>query len=107
MEFDCFVAYCRTETPAAEQPVKPAEPVTISIWHGYIETEEQTFSQAVQDFMAANPDVKIDVLAVPFDELVNKFQTEAAAGGGPTLVPGPQDRMAGYAEAMEAFIAQT
>ena len=87
------------ETPAAEQPVKPAEPVTISIWHGYIETEEQTFSQAVQDFMAANPDVKIDVLAVPFDELVNKFQTEAAAGGGPTLVPGPQDRMAGYAEA--------
>jgi arabinogalactan oligomer/maltooligosaccharide transport system substrate-binding protein len=87
------------ETPAAEQPAKPAEPVTISIWHGYIETEEQTFSQAVQDFMAANPDVKIDVLAVPFDELVNKFQTEAAAGGGPTLVPGPQDRMAGYAEA--------
>lgn len=90
------------EQPPAEQPAAEApagEPVTISIWHGYIETEEKTFSQAVADFMAANPDVKIEVLAVPFQELQNKFQTEVAAGGGPTLVTGPQDRMAGYAEA--------
>lgn len=91
------------EKPAAEQPAaeKPAvsEPTTISIWHGYIETEEKVFSQAVADFMAANPDVKIEMLAVPFDELQNKFQTEVAAGGGPTLITGPQDRMAGYAEA--------
>jgi arabinogalactan oligomer/maltooligosaccharide transport system substrate-binding protein len=85
------------EAPAAEAP--EAEPVTISIWHGYIETEEETFSQVVEDFQAANPDVTIEVLAVPFDELQNKFQTEVAAGGGPTLVTGPQDRMAGYAEA--------
>jgi arabinogalactan oligomer/maltooligosaccharide transport system substrate-binding protein len=89
-----------TEAPAAEATEAPAaEPVTVSIWHGYIETEEATFSQVVNDFMAANPDVTIEVLAVPFDELQNKFQTEVAAGGGPTLVPGPQDRMAGYAEA--------
>ena len=85
------------EKPAAEEPA--AEPVTISIWHGYVETEEATFSQVVNDFMAANSDVKIEILAVPFDELQNKFQTEVAAGGGPTLVTGPQDRMAGYAEA--------
>lgn len=72
---------------------------TISVWHGYIETEEATFSQAVADFMQANPDITINVLAVPFDELQNKFRTEVAAGGGPTMVTGPQDRMAGYAEA--------
>ena len=85
------------EEPAAAEPA--AEPVTISIWHGYIETEEATFSQIVKDFMAANPDIKIETLAVPFDELQNKFQTEVASGGGPTLITGPQDRMAGYAEA--------
>ena len=85
------------EAPAEESPV--AEPVTISTWHGYIETEEETFSQVVEDFMAANPDITIEKLAVPFEELQNKFQTEVAAGGGPTLVTGPQDRMAGYAEA--------
>jgi arabinogalactan oligomer/maltooligosaccharide transport system substrate-binding protein len=46
--------------------------------------------------MAANPDVTINLLAVPFDELQNKFQTEVAAGGGPTMTTGPQDRMAVY-----------
>lgn len=88
--------------PAEEEPMEEeamAEEVTITIWHGYTETEEATFSQVVDDFMAANPNVTIELLAVPFDELQNKFQTEVAAGGGPTLVTGPQDRMAGYAEA--------
>ena len=84
--------------PKAEEPVA-AGPVTISIWHGYTETEEQTFSKAVTDFMAANTDVKVELLAVPFDELQNKFQTEAASGSGPTIIMGPQDRMAGYATA--------
>jgi maltose-binding protein MalE len=95
-----------TPAPAVEKPAEEpaaassaAEPVTISIWHGYIETEEATFSQVVNDFMAANANVTIETLAVPFDELQNKFQTEVAAGGGPTLITGPQDRMAGYAEA--------
>jgi maltose-binding protein MalE len=87
------------EAPAAEEEVVVVEPVTISVWHGYTETEEETFSQVIADFMAANPDIKFEVLAVPFDELVNKFQTEVAAGSGPTLVTGPQDRMASYAEA--------
>ena len=36
----------------------------------------------VDDFQAANPDVTIEVLVVPFNELQNKFQTEVAAGGG-------------------------
>ncbi|MBN1315478.1 MAG: extracellular solute-binding protein [Anaerolineales bacterium] len=86
-----------TPTPVVEAP--KAEPVVVSIWHGYTETEEETFSQVVADFEAANSDVKLEILAVPFDELQNKFQTEVASGGGPTLVTGPQDRMAGYAEA--------
>jgi arabinogalactan oligomer / maltooligosaccharide transport system substrate-binding protein len=77
----------------------PSGPVTISIWHGYTETEEKTLHQAVTDFMAANPKITVDLLAVPFDQLQNKFQTEAAAGGGPTLVVGPQDRMAAYNQA--------
>ncbi len=85
------------QAPAATEKV--AEPVTISIWHGYTETEEKLFSQAVTDFKTANPNITVDVLAVPFDELQNKFQTEAASGSGPTLIFGPQDRMAGYATA--------
>jgi len=84
---------------AAAEPTKAPEAVTINIWHGYIETEEATFGKAVDAFMAANPGIKIELLAVPFDQLQNKFQTEAAAGSGPTMIMGPQDRMAGYAAA--------
>lgn len=84
-----------TAAPTAAPTAVPA-PVTISIWHGYTGVEEQLFSQAASDFMAANPDVTIDLLAVPFDELQNKFQTEVAAGGGPAMTTGPQDRMASY-----------
>ncbi len=80
-------------------PAASMGPVTISIWHGYIETEEALFTKAVNDFMAANTDIKVEMLAVPFDQLQNKFQTEAAAGTGPTITMGPQDRMAGYASA--------
>ena len=81
------------------QEPQPSGPVTISIWHGYTETEEKTFHQAVTDFMIANPKITVTLLAVPFDQLQNKFQTEAAAGGGPTMVVGPQDRMAAYNQA--------
>jgi arabinogalactan oligomer/maltooligosaccharide transport system substrate-binding protein len=91
----CAVPVPATQAPAAEVPATEApveEPPAA-------ETEEETLSQAVADFQAANPDVTIEVLAVPFTELQNKFQTEVAAGGGPTLTTGPQDRMAGYAEA--------
>ena len=40
---------------------------------------------------AANPNVEIEALAVPFDQLKNKFSTETATGGGPDLLIGPLD----------------
>jgi arabinogalactan oligomer / maltooligosaccharide transport system substrate-binding protein len=87
------------EVPDDDVDPAPGEPVTIEIWHGYTETEEQTFRSVVEDFMAENPNITIDLLAVPFEELQTKFQTEAATGTGPTLTAGPQDRMAAYAQA--------
>ena len=78
---------------------QPAGPVEVMIWHGFIETEEALLRAAVDEFNASAEDVVVDLLAVPFDQLQNKFQTESAAGGGPALVIGPQDRMAGYNQA--------
>ena len=37
------------------------------------------------------PGVTVDTLAVPFDQLKNKFTTEASTGGGPDLLIGPKD----------------
>lgn len=88
------------EAAATEEATEPAaEAVTISVWHGYIETEEEVFMDFVTGFQERHPEITVEVLAVPFEELQNKFQTEVAAGGGPTLIHGPQDRMAAYNEA--------
>jgi arabinogalactan oligomer/maltooligosaccharide transport system substrate-binding protein len=40
-----------------------------------------------------NPDLKLTVLDVPFDQLFTKFETEAAAGGGPDLYIAPNDSL--------------
>jgi arabinogalactan oligomer/maltooligosaccharide transport system substrate-binding protein len=93
-----MLAACGGSTPAAPSGDQ-AEAATITIWHSFTGTENDIFDQVVKDFQAANPDVTVNVLAVPFDELQNKFQTEAASGTGPTLIIDPQDRMAVYNDA--------
>ena len=93
----CTGAATATQAPATTEAM--SEAVTISVWHGYTETEEQVFTDYVKSFQEQNPNITVDVLAVPFDELQNKFQTEVSAGSGPTLTTGPQDRMAAYQQA--------
>ncbi len=85
--------------PDDDVEVDPAEQVTIEVWHGYTEIEEQTFRSVLEDFVADNPHITINLQVVPFDQLQMRFQAEAAAGLGPTLTTGPQDRMAFYAQA--------
>ncbi len=87
--------------PPAAQPTQPpaAQPTaapmgvkgTAVLWHGWTGAEEETLKEVIASFQQANPEAKIDVLAVPFDQLKNKFTTEAATGGGPDLMIGPKD----------------
>lgn len=88
-----------TFAAGSQEAGAPEGPVSVMIWHGFIETEEATLRSVVDRFNSENENITVDLLAVPFDELQNKFQTEAASGGGPTLVIGPQDRMASYNQA--------
>src|SRR5207302_891547 len=50
-------------------------------------------NQLIDKIRTANPSAKITVLQVPFDQVFNKFQTEAAAGGGPDLFTAPNDEL--------------
>ena len=85
-----------TEAPATEPPA--AEPVTITIWHSYHpdENEEKAFNQILELYKAQNPDVTVDVLYVPFDQLANKWSTEVAAGGGPDMFTMPNDDLGNW-----------
>jgi len=104
-----------TKPPAAAAPTKAPEPTkppaptavpspvgvkgTVTLWHGWTGAEEETLKATVADFLKANPDAKVNLLAVPFDQLKNKFTTEASTGGGPDLLIGPKDWIGELAQA--------
>jgi arabinogalactan oligomer/maltooligosaccharide transport system substrate-binding protein len=62
------------------------------LWHGWTGAEADTLTNDILPaWQAAYPNVKINVLAVPFDQLKNKYSQEVATGGGPDLLIGPAD----------------
>ena len=89
-----------TKAPAAPEPTKaPEAPAAmgpkgeITLWHAYGtgSTEEQALTQALAAMKADMPDVKVNVLQIPFDQVFNKWETEVAAGGGPDMFTVPND----------------
>lgn len=88
-----------TTAPGQATSAPAAGATTLTIWHGQTGAEADALAQAVQKFQAANPNVKVSLLAVPFNQLKNKFTTEASTGGGPDLLVGPKDWIGELAQA--------
>ena len=59
-----------------------AEPTTITLWHRWSGANEKILNQCVQEFMAENPDIKVDVIAKPgiYFDLLQSMIADAAAG---------------------------
>ena len=85
-----------TSAPAAATSA-PAAAVAgnITIWDGYHvgDNEEKTINQLIDGAKKQFPGATITVLEVPFDQLFNKFETEAATGGGPDMYIAPNDSL--------------
>jgi maltose-binding protein MalE len=79
--------------PAAEPTKAPAaaEGGAITLWHGWTGAEADALAGVITAFQNANPGLTVETLAVPFDQLKNKYTTEASTGGGPDLLIGPKD----------------
>ena len=98
-----------TEPPApqATEPPAPTEEVVmglkgeVTLWHSYHagEAEEQTIAQVVEQLMKDNPELTVNMLEVPFDQIFNKWETEVAAGGGPDMYTVPNDNLGNQARA--------
>ncbi|MCL4561352.1 MAG: extracellular solute-binding protein [Chloroflexi bacterium] len=92
----CAPAATPTTAPAAP-PTQPAAaaPVALTIWHAYHAggSEEATINKLVSQYQTANPNVKVTVLEVPFDQVFNKYETDTAAGGGPDMYTAPNDNL--------------
>ncbi|NOK59350.1 MAG: extracellular solute-binding protein [Chloroflexi bacterium AL-W] len=99
-----------TEGEAAEGEATEGEDTTategavsgdITLWHAYGSggAEEKVLGQLIENAQAEFPDANITVLAIPFDQLFNKFETEAATGGGPDVFVAPNDSLVRQVEA--------
>ena len=65
---------------------------SLTLWHGWTGAEADTLNNDILPaWLAAHPDAPVEALAVPFDQLKAKYNTEAATGGGPDLLIGPLD----------------
>jgi arabinogalactan oligomer/maltooligosaccharide transport system substrate-binding protein len=72
------------------------------VWHSYgsgAGTEAAALKTVTDKIKAANPDLKLTIQDIKFDDLFKKFELEAASGGGPDLFIAPNDSLGKEARA--------
>jgi arabinogalactan oligomer/maltooligosaccharide transport system substrate-binding protein len=95
--------------PSAEAPSTAPESQapaglsgSLTIWHSYgsgAGTEATALKTVTDKILAANPDLKLTIQDIKFDDLFKKFELEAASGGGPDLFIAPNDSLGKEARA--------
>ncbi|HVL54533.1 MAG TPA: extracellular solute-binding protein [Vitreimonas sp.] len=68
---------------------------TITLWHSYGSGGGETgaLNTVLDQVRAENPDLTIEVVEQPFDQIFNKWRTDVAAGGGPDMFIAPNDSL--------------
>lgn len=116
-----IAAACSTPgaTTAPSTPAETSAPTTapesqapaglsgeLTLWHSYSSgagTELDALNQVLDSVRAANPELTVNVLEVPFGDIYNKYNADAATGAGPDLFIAPNDSL-GF-QAREGVIA--
>jgi arabinogalactan oligomer/maltooligosaccharide transport system substrate-binding protein len=70
---------------AATAAARP-QATTITFWQTMNDQETVTLKDLVKQFEASHPDIKIDMVTVPFDQHGQKFTTAAQAGEAPDVM---------------------
>jgi arabinogalactan oligomer/maltooligosaccharide transport system permease protein len=73
-----------------------AAPVELRLWHAYRGDEKAALEAIVAEWDEAQPDVTVDVLAIPPDGFVTKFEAAAPRGNGPDLLIAAHERVGGW-----------
>ena len=78
-------------SPGSQEKTLSKKPIIVwTTFPGQLEEEvEELFDEYVHDFLVIHPEVTIIHSAVPWDELLEKFKTDAQLGLGPDLLIGP------------------
>ena len=59
----------------------------VTFWHAYDtgSAEEAALAKLLEQAKTDLPNITINVLQVPFNDIFNKYDTDVAAGGGPGI----------------------
>ena len=73
----------------------------VTLWHSYGSGGGETgaFMKALGAILAANPDLKVNVVEQPLADIFNKWTTNVGAGGGPDMYIAPNDNLFTQADA--------
>jgi len=82
-----------SEAPASEAPAGLVGEVTL--WHSYGSGGGETgaLNTTLDAVRAANPELTINVVEQPFDQIFNKWRTDVASGGGADMFIAPNDSL--------------
>ena len=77
-----------------------AQEITLDLWHAYVSggDEDKALNAVVRDFEAANPTIKVNILAVPDDNFSNKLFTGIPQGSGPDAFIKAHDVIGNWAD---------
>lgn len=79
-----------TAAPTAEAPIEtkaPDEAVTVDFWHAYGEGEEKVLlEEVIPAFNAVHPNITINAVRMPSENLDQQVLTAAAGGAAPDLM---------------------
>jgi len=90
------------ESTAPESAAPAGLSGSLTIWHSYgsgAGTEATALKTVTDKIQAANPDLKLTIQDIKFDDLFKKFELESASGGGPDLFIAPNDSLGKEARA--------
>lgn len=73
----------------------------VTFWHAYGtgSAEEVALTAILEKAKTDMPNVTINVLQVPFNDIYNKYRTDVASGGGPDMFIAPNDSLGDDARA--------
>ncbi|MCK6581708.1 MAG: extracellular solute-binding protein [Anaerolineales bacterium] len=73
----------------------------VTFWHAYGtgSAEEIALTNLLEQAKTDLPNITINVLQVPFNDIFTKYDTDVAAGGGPDMFIAPNDNLGGQARA--------
>lgn len=81
------LALAATACGGSDSDSKSDGPVTITWWDTSNATNEApTYKAVIKQFEAANKDIKVKYVNVPFDQAQNKFDTAAGSKGAPDVL---------------------